>query len=85
MHYGYKNSFFFKNVHQSLNWYGEVLKNEILSIISFISIFCIFCIFNFKTNEPVSYELFMWGDIGLITDIRFLSVAPHWYFRSYMG
>ena len=27
----------------------------------------------------------MWGDVGLITDIRFLGVAPHWYFRSYMG
>ena len=27
----------------------------------------------------------MWGDIGLITDIRFLGVAPHWYFRAYMG
>ena len=85
MHYGYKNSFFFKNIHQSLNWYGEVLKNEILSIISFLSLFCIISLFVFKVCEPLSYELFMWGDIGLITDVRFLSVAPHWYFRAYMG
>ncbi len=85
MHYGYKNNFFFKYVHQSLNWYGEVLKNEIISVMSLLALFCISCIFIFKTSEPVSYEIFMWGDIGLITDIRFLSVAPHWYFRSYMG
>ena len=27
----------------------------------------------------------MWGDLGLMTDVRFLGVAPHWYFRAYMG
>lgn len=27
----------------------------------------------------------MWGDIGLVTDVRFLGVAPHWYFRPYMA
>lgn len=59
MHYGYKNSFFFKNLHQSLNWYGEVLKNEILSIISILSLFCITSMFFFNINEPLSYEIFM--------------------------
>jgi len=27
----------------------------------------------------------MWGDIGIMNDIRFYSVAPHWYFRPYMA
>jgi len=27
----------------------------------------------------------MWGDIGLISDVRFYGVAPHWYFRPYMA
>lgn len=35
--------------------------------------------------ESISYELFMWGDIGIMNDIRFYSVAPHWYFRPYMA
>lgn len=36
-------------------------------------------------SEPLSYEIFMWGDIGLVNDVRFLGVAPHWYFRPYMA
>ena len=39
----------------------------------------------YKNIEPLSYEIFMWGDIGSSTEVRFLGVAPHWYFRSYMG
>lgn len=47
--------------------------------------FIIFIIIYYTANEPLSYEIFMWGDIGLITEVRFLGVAPHWYFRSYMS
>jgi hypothetical protein len=35
--------------------------------------------------EALSYELFMWGDIGLVSDVRFYGVAPHWYFRPFMA
>jgi len=27
----------------------------------------------------------MWGDIGATVDIRYYSVAPHWYFRPFMS
>jgi len=27
--------------------------------------------------EALSYEIFMWGDIGLMPDVRFYGVAPH--------
>jgi quinol-cytochrome oxidoreductase complex cytochrome b subunit len=27
----------------------------------------------------------MWGDIGIVTDVRFYGVAPHWYFRPFMA
>ena len=27
----------------------------------------------------------MWGDIGMVNEVRFLGVAPHWYFRPYMA
>jgi hypothetical protein len=33
----------------------------------------------------LSYEIFMWGDIGMVTDVRYYGVAPHWYFRPYMA
>jgi hypothetical protein len=27
----------------------------------------------------------MWGDIGIMVDVRFYGVAPHWYFRPFMA
>ena len=39
----------------------------------------------FKEPEALSYEIFMWGDVGNIVDVRFMGVAPHWYFRPFMA
>jgi hypothetical protein len=30
----------------------------------------------YDENEALSYEIFMWGDIGLMTDVRYYGVAP---------
>lgn len=85
MHYGYRNNVFLKFLHQLFNWFGEIVKFEYTSTLIVISLFSLSIMYFLKPNEPLSYELFMWGDIGLVTDIRFLSVAPHWYFRAYMS
>jgi hypothetical protein len=45
----------------------------------------LFCFFLYEEPEALSYEIFMWGDVGMSTDIRFYGVAPHWYFRPYMA
>lgn len=39
----------------------------------------------YSEPEAISYELFMWGDVGFITDPNFNQVAPHWYFRPLMA
>jgi len=31
----------------------------------------------FVDPEALTYENFMWGDIGIMTDVRFYGVAPH--------
>lgn len=31
----------------------------------------------YSEPEAVHYEIFMWGDIGFITDPNFNQVAPH--------
>ena len=43
------------------------------------------CYYLYSKSEPLSYEIFMWGDIGMVNEVRFLGVAPHWYFRPYMA
>jgi hypothetical protein len=53
-----------------------------------IEVFLIIMVISYSVYaepEPLSYEFFMWGDIGFINDVRFLSVAPHWYFRPFMA
>ena len=85
MHYGYRNNVFFKFLHQLLNWFGEVLKLELLTILVVVAWLTALMTRYYTPNEPLSFEIFMWGDIGLVTEVRFLGVAPHWYFRSYMS
>ena len=85
MHYGYRNNVFYKFLHQLFNWFGEIFKFEYLSSLLVLSLMALAVTYYYESNEPLSYEIFMWGDIGLVTDIKFLSVAPHWYFRAYMS
>jgi hypothetical protein len=42
-----------------------------------IIIIAIVCWFMYPDAEALSYEIFMWGDIGIVTDVRFYGVAPH--------
>jgi len=52
---------------------------EALLILNIISAYL------YPEPEALSYEIFMWGDIGLVPDVRFYGVAPHWYFRPFMA
>lgn len=85
MHYDWKAKSFFSGVKQQLNWWDEALSNELRLLVNCLVI--LGCIGEFLYSEPeaLSYEIFMWGDIGIVTDIRFYGVAPHWYFRPYMA
>ncbi len=85
MHYDWKSDANYDGLKNNLNWWNEALTNEIslcmeMFILSFLITFWIY-----KEPEPLSYEIFMWGDIGLIIDPNFNQVAPHWYFRPLMS
>lgn len=85
MHYDWKNEVFFDGVETEISWWDEALSSE-LSWASIIFVnFGLVCWFVYPDPEALSYELFMWGDVGMINDIRFYGVAPHWYFRPYMA
>lgn len=85
MHYDWKNEASATGIQQELNWYDEVLMNEIGQFLTALWVLMIFCLFLYAEPEALNYELFMWGDVGMVTDVRFFGVAPHWYFRPYMG
>lgn len=85
MHYDWKSEESFDGVKQELNWYDEVLLNEVGQFLNVVVIIGLTCILLYAEPEALNYELFMWGDIGMSTDVRFFGVAPHWYFRPYMG
>ncbi len=85
MHYDWQPNSALDGIKPELAWSDEVLKNELAKTIELISVFWWTCLYMYSTTEPLSFEYFMWGDIGMITDVRFYSVAPHWYFRPYMA
>ena len=85
MHYDWKSENNFEGTKQETSWWEEVLSKELgkaLEILLFIGIICFII---YEEPEALSYEIFMWGDVGMTTDVRFYGVAPHWYFRPYMA
>ena len=85
MHYDWKNESATTGLVQELNWFDEVLINEVGQFLTCLWVLMIACVFIYTEPEALNYELFMWGDVGMVTDVRFFGDAPHWYFRPYMG
>ena len=85
MHYDWKNETVFDGVETEMIWWDEALSNELGGVIDISLILMAFCWFYYVENEALSYEIFMWGDIGIVTDVRYYGVAPHWYFRPFMA
>lgn len=85
IHFDWKNDSFSNTIEPELLWWDEALSNELFS--TFCTIFLLNILISFMYEEPeaLSYEVFMWGDIGIVTDVRFYGVAPHWYFRPFMA
>lgn len=85
MHYDWKSEQDFTGSDAKLHWWDEVAMNELGLLIDLLILVALIIVFNESVHSPVSYEFFMWGDIGMVPDIRFYGVAPHWYFRPYMA
>ena len=85
MHYDWKNEATFDGLNNEMVWWDEALSNELNSTILVLVIISIICVYLYPYPEALSYEIFMWGDVGFINDIRFYGVAPHWYFRPLMA
>lgn len=85
MHYDWQANAAYDGLKQELSWNDEVLRNELGKTFDVLVVLWCLCLILYSNTEPLSFEYFMWGDIGMITDVRFYSVAPHWYFRPYMA
>lgn len=85
MHYDWKVEAGYDGVKQELNWFDEALANELGQSLEALMFFGLLCFLLYAEPEALNYEIFMWGDVGMMVDIRFYGVAPHWYFRPYMA
>lgn len=85
MHYDWKDSQITDGLELRLRWFPDLFRIEFGGLILFLFIFAIISISLYEEPEALSNELFTWGDVGFIVDVRFLGVMPHWYFRGYMG
>lgn len=85
MHYDWKNEFSYDGIDSELSWWDEALSSELSYMLDVLILIVIIFWFLYVEPEALSYEIFMWGDIGIMTDVRFYGVAPHWYFRPFMA
>ena len=85
MHYDWKNETTYDGIDSEMVWWDEALSNELGHMMDVLFIITIIVWFMYPEPEALSYEIFMWGDIGLVTDVRYYGVAPHWYFRPFMA
>ena len=77
MLYDWKNETSFDGLEAEMAWWDEALCNELGHTTDVIIIITIVAWFVYVEPEALSYEIFMWGDIGLVTDVRYYGVAPH--------
>lgn len=85
MHYDYKDLNIETCYPKNLDWLKCVFELELDKYTLFLIYLNVLCWFFYESIEGPCYEVFMWGDIGITSDVRFYGVAPHWYFRAYMG
>ena len=85
MHYDWKVETTYLGLKETVVWYDEGLTSELVRVISLLCLLIVFVLTTFRTQEPINYELFTWGDLGIVTDVNYLAVAPHWYFRPFMA
>lgn len=85
MHYDWKQENTADGVYAEATWWDEVAANELSILLQMLLLVYMLGAYLYSEPEPLAYEIFMWGDIGISTDIRFYGVAPHWYFRPYMA
>jgi quinol-cytochrome oxidoreductase complex cytochrome b subunit len=85
MHYDWKNESSYDGLESEMSWWDEALSNELGTFVEAVIILNVICVYLYMEPEALSYEIFMWGDIGLMPDVRFYGVAPHWYFRPFMA
>jgi len=85
MHYDWKNEFSYDGIDAELSWWDEALSSELSYMLDILIILVVIFWFLYVEPEALSYEIFMWGDIGIVTDVRYYGVAPHWYFRPFMA
>lgn len=85
LHYDWKNEATADGIHTEIVWFDEALTNELSTAIDLAIVIFVVTFVLYEEPEALTYEIFMWGDIGLTTDVRYYGVAPHWYFRPFMA
>jgi len=70
---------------ECVSWIDEGAINEIGQFLLLIFLITFIVRLNYAAYEPIAYEFFTFGDIGIVLDVNYMAVAPHWYFRPFMA
>jgi hypothetical protein len=68
-----------------ISWFYDAFLKEIQDAWYWVLIVFFYFIFHHFSAPTVNYFFFEHWNIAELDEIRFYGVAPHWYFRPYMG
>jgi quinol-cytochrome oxidoreductase complex cytochrome b subunit len=68
-----------------VSWVYDAMMKEAQDANFWICLLMVYWFFHIWVPHGVSYFFFERWNIVELDDIRFYGVAPHWYFRAYMG
>lgn len=85
MHHDWKDSQTNDGQEARIKWFHDLFRIEVSGAVIYMVIMAVIANILYEEPEALSNELFTWGDVGIMVDVRFLGVMPHWYFRGYMA
>lgn len=68
-----------------ISWFFDALLKEIQDAVYWVILGYVYFFIHHSQPETVNYFFFERWNIAEYDDIRFYGVAPHWYFRPFMG
>jgi len=71
MHYDWKVDTSYTGLKECISWIDEGVISELGQAFFLMCIVCFISKLNYHSQEPISYEVFTFGDLGIIIDVNF--------------
>ena len=85
MHYDWKGNIDYSGCYEAVNWLDTGVFNEVFKFYITIAYVWTWIVFLYNDPETIWSDIFSFGDVGYLDEVKYEWVAPHWYFRGFMA